>query len=78
LAAPDTEIFERARDSNDVLVTKDKDFLKLNRAYGHPPFLVFVSLGNKRNAELFAELLPFLPLLPSAIKTALEVGIARI
>lgn len=54
LTAPDREIFESGRAANAVVVTKDEDFVQLLEALGAPPQIVWVTIGNVRNARLRA------------------------
>ncbi len=54
LAAPDEGIFAAARDAVAVVVTKDEDFVRLLEAHGPPPQVVWVTVGNVRNARLRA------------------------
>jgi predicted nuclease of predicted toxin-antitoxin system len=54
LRAPDPEIFTKARAANAVVVTKDEDFVLLLESRGPPPQVVWITLGNVRNAELLA------------------------
>ena len=46
LDAPDEEIWEYARDNSFVIVTKDRDYIRLSRERGHPPKVIRVTLGN--------------------------------
>ena len=52
LAAPDEGIFAAARQEVAVVVTKDEDFVRLLEAHGPPPQVVWVTVGNVRNARL--------------------------
>ena len=54
LTAPDEAIFAAARDASAVVVTKDEDFIHLLEAMGPPPQVVWVTVGNVRNARLRA------------------------
>ncbi len=54
LRAPDPEIFAKARAAQVVLVTKDEDFVLLLDVHGPPPPVVWVTVGNVRNAALRA------------------------
>ena len=50
--AKDAEIFNAARSSNAVVMTKDSDFLLLLDRLGAPPQVVWVTCGNTSNARL--------------------------
>ncbi|MEZ6122023.1 MAG: DUF5615 family PIN-like protein [Planctomycetaceae bacterium] len=52
LAAADAEIFERARQSGVVILTKDLDFVELIHRHGPPPQVVWLSCGNTSNIRL--------------------------
>lgn len=59
--ALDREIFERARDANAVLITKDGDFSQLIDRFGPPPHVIWLRCGNTSNAYLRRLLLTTLP-----------------
>lgn len=50
--AEDRDIFEAARNTNAVVMTKDADFLNLQDRLGAPPQIVWVSCGNTSNLRL--------------------------
>lgn len=51
--ATDRVIFERARQSTDVVVaTKDEDFVELAYRLGAPPQVLWLTVGNLTTAEL--------------------------
>ena len=52
LTATDLEIFEKAREDDAVILTKDVDFVDLVNRLGPPPKLVWISCGNTTNARL--------------------------
>lgn len=52
LTAADQDIFDAARRARAVVVTKDEDFVQLLEAHGPPPQVVWVTVGNVRNARL--------------------------
>jgi predicted nuclease of predicted toxin-antitoxin system len=52
LAAADGVIFDAARRAKAIVVTKDEDFVQLLEAQGPPPQVVWVTVGNVRNARL--------------------------
>ena len=54
LETPDREIFRQARAAGCVVSTKDEDFVRLLEQHGPPPQVVWVTVGNARNAVLLA------------------------
>lgn len=52
LAAHDEAIFAAARRALAVVVTKDEDFVRLLETHGPPPQVLWVTVGNVRNARL--------------------------
>lgn len=48
----DPEIFRRARAANAVVMTKDRDFIRLLDEQGPPPQMIWLRLGNSSNAAL--------------------------
>ena len=54
LTAPDRVIFSVARTADAVMVTKNSDFVRLHEEQGSPPQVVWVTCGNRSNAELLA------------------------
>jgi len=50
--AEDKEIFEAARQEKAVVMTKDSDFLELQKRLGVPPKIIWVTCGNTSNARL--------------------------
>lgn len=50
--AEDKEIFDAARVSNAVVMTKDSDFALLLDRYGPPPQIIWVTCGNTSNERL--------------------------
>jgi predicted nuclease of predicted toxin-antitoxin system len=50
--ASDQEIFRRARDAGAVVMTKDRDFIRLLDEQGPPPQVIWLRLGNSSNAAL--------------------------
>lgn len=53
LTATDTEIWQRAKAQNLVIVSKDVDFYDRALLFGTPPQVVHVAVGNCSNARLF-------------------------
>lgn len=44
--ATDIEIFEKARDSNATIMSKDRDFIELHFRFGAPPKIIILNCGN--------------------------------
>lgn len=59
--ASDVAVYAFARDHGYVLMTKDKDFIDMHKRESVPPSILFVTVGNRRNATLFQELMQHLP-----------------
>lgn len=54
--ADDHAVWRYARDHGFVIVTKDDDFLDLSAHYGPPPVVIWLLLGNCRNAKVLSVL----------------------
>ena len=52
LQAEDPEIFEKARQAEAVVITKDNDFVQILERRGVPPQVVWVTCGNRSNPAL--------------------------
>src|SRR5437667_10211377 len=52
IRAEDKEIFQKARESKVVIITKDNDFINLQQQYGAPPQIIFLTCGNTSNQKL--------------------------
>lgn len=52
LHAKDRGIFDEARESNVAVLTKDADFVLLQKRLGAPPAILWVRCGNTSNAHL--------------------------
>jgi len=52
LRAEDPEIFEKARQAEAVVITKDSDFVQIQERRGPPPRLIWVTCGNRSNPDL--------------------------
>jgi predicted nuclease of predicted toxin-antitoxin system len=52
LRAEDPEIFEKARQVEAVVITKDNDFVQILERRGPPPQVVWVTCGNRSNPAL--------------------------
>jgi predicted nuclease of predicted toxin-antitoxin system len=50
--AEDQVIFFSAREADVTVMTKDSDFLELQRRLGVPPKIIWVTCGNTSNAKL--------------------------
>jgi predicted nuclease of predicted toxin-antitoxin system len=59
--AEDQKIFNRARDAQAVLFTKDEDFVELVRRRATPPQVLWLRCGNMSNSRLKRLLLGTLP-----------------
>jgi predicted nuclease of predicted toxin-antitoxin system len=59
--ASDEAIFTAARQSDVVVLTKDRDFPDLLERHGPPPKVIWVTMGNTTNARLREVLQRLLP-----------------
>jgi predicted nuclease of predicted toxin-antitoxin system len=50
--APDSIIWEYARDNEFIIVTRDADFSDLNVMLGYPPKVIWIRRGNCRTGEI--------------------------
>ena len=50
--AEDDAIFSAAREAGADIMTKDEDFISLQRRFGAPPNLIWITCGNTSNAYL--------------------------
>ncbi|HKJ34649.1 MAG TPA: DUF5615 family PIN-like protein [Balneolales bacterium] len=50
--AIDMEIFEKTRQQDVIIMSKDNDFIKLIDQYGTPPKLIWITCGNTDNAKM--------------------------
>jgi predicted nuclease of predicted toxin-antitoxin system len=50
--AADSEIFFAARRAEAVVLTKDRDFIRLLERHGAPPRVLWITLGNTSNERL--------------------------
>ena len=55
--ADDLTLCERARSEDEMLVTKDEDFLRLSVSHGFPPKVICLAIGNAGNAATASLLL---------------------
>lgn len=51
-SSDDAAVWSYARDHGFAVVTKDSDFPDLSFAYGHPPKVVWIRLGNCSTAQI--------------------------
>jgi len=56
IGAKDESIFRAAREANAIVVTKDSDFVHLLERSGPPPRILWITLGNVSNTELWQTL----------------------
>ena len=66
LRSKDREIFDAARESGAVVVTKGRDFRELLDRIGGPPRVIWITCGNTSNVRLRQ-------ILQSALPSALEL-----
>jgi predicted nuclease of predicted toxin-antitoxin system len=50
--AEDTVIYFSAKDANATVMTKDSDFIDLQKRHGSPPKVIWVTCGNTSNKAL--------------------------
>ncbi len=50
--ASDLEVFQKAKETNAVIISKDSDFIKLLDKFGAPPKVIWVTCGNTSNERL--------------------------
>ena len=65
-SSKDRGIFDAARESGVVVVTKDRDFRELLERLGSPPNVIWITCGNTSNASL-------IEILQCALPSALEL-----
>lgn len=65
----DKSIFERARDENAIIMSKDSDFRDLVERHGPPPHIIWLTCGNTSNAALTSLLESLLPKAIEMIRT---------
>lgn len=61
-------------------MTKDADIVDSHLLLGKPAKLMLISLGNSRNAQLEAVLVPLIPIIATAFSadTFLEIGLTGV
>ena len=75
--AADSAIFLEAREAGAVVMTKDQDFIDLQRRLGPPPMVLWVTCGNTSNArlrEILARVLPEALRLIESGEILVEIG----
>lgn len=50
--ALDHQIFRQARQREAVIMSKDRDFLKLIEQHGPPPQIIWITCGNTSNTKM--------------------------
>jgi predicted nuclease of predicted toxin-antitoxin system len=56
VGAKDEQIYEAARSADAIVVTKDSDFVRILERLGPPPRILWITIGNATNAELWQTL----------------------
>jgi len=75
--AKDPSIFLAARNAGAIVMTKDRDFVDLQRRLGPPPMVLWVTCGNTSNArlrEILASVLPSAIRLIESGESLVEIG----
>lgn len=67
--AVDSVIFQKARDADAVVITKDRDFVELLLRHGSPPKVLWLTCGNTSNPALRTILAQRLPVAVQMLKT---------
>ena len=49
-AATDSDVWQKAKDENFVIVTRDADFQELSLVWGHPPKVIWLKIPNQNRA----------------------------
>jgi predicted nuclease of predicted toxin-antitoxin system len=52
LSAEDPEIYEKAREADAIVITKDSDFVQIQERRGPPPRVLWITCGNRNNRFL--------------------------
>jgi len=52
LECSDEQIFTRAKNEVDIVITKDKDFVALLERLGPPPQVIWITMGNTSNTRM--------------------------
>jgi predicted nuclease of predicted toxin-antitoxin system len=75
--ATDIEIFHAARRVSADVVTKDMDFVLLSERHGPPPKIVWITIGNTSNRQLWKSVAAAWPRVEQLIKAGeplIEIG----
>jgi predicted nuclease of predicted toxin-antitoxin system len=75
--ADDQEIFQKARQPNIVIISKDSDFVEMVLRFGIPPQLLWVTCGNVTNRHLqalFAQVFPQAQALLASGEAVVEIA----
>jgi predicted nuclease of predicted toxin-antitoxin system len=75
--ADDQAIFQYAKQTASIVVTKDSDFVELVHRYGAPPQIVWVTCGNTTNdnlSRIFADIFANALQLLAAGETLVEIS----
>lgn len=67
--ASDKDIFQKAKDSNVIIMSKDDDFARLLDSMGPPPAIIWITCGNSSNAKMRELLSRYLLLALKMIRT---------
>lgn len=67
--ADDDQVFDKTRELDAVLITKDIDFVTLLQTRGAPPQVVWLTCGNTSNAALRLILREHLPTIVDLLET---------
>jgi len=68
--ATDAEIFEYARASQAIVMTKDDDFVRLHYQRGSPPKIIWITCGNTSNEHIKKILRDKLPQVLALLNTS--------
>jgi predicted nuclease of predicted toxin-antitoxin system len=68
-STPDAELFQKAREANAIVITKDRDFREMVLANGPPPQVVWVTCGNTSTSRLQAIFEEAFPPTPEILRT---------
>jgi len=73
----DAEIWEFAKRENFIIVTKDADFNDMSVIRGHPPYIVWLRIGNSRVSQLETNIRLHQAIIEEGIREG-EIGIIEI
>jgi predicted nuclease of predicted toxin-antitoxin system len=66
-SAPDSDVWQKAKDENFVIVTRDADFQELSLVWGHPPKVIRLKIPNQTRAATLRVLLDNKTLIDDAL-----------